>query len=100
MKNLGDHSMDMPFVPFETAVPGDQIDLTGMAVAGGLVILGAVIPLEDGNYPALVFKFVDPHGRPYPPMVFVTDEDQANKLVPLVQAAVEAAVRVAKEMDG
>lgn len=93
MSRLGD-SMDMPY---EQNPPGQSIT-DGFLLSGGVVVAGAVLPLDDGEHkPALMFRFSDPLGHFYPPMLLVLDDDQAAKLPPLVSKAVSDAIRAAKE---
>ena len=85
-------------LPFEEGPPGDRMDLTGY-VCGGLVVMAAVLPVEDELKPALVFRFADALGQFHTPFVLVLDEDQARNLVPLVTQAVDAAIRTAREQQ-
>lgn len=95
-----DHSLDLPF---EKVPDGPlNVDMENVLIAGGLVVMAACIPLtgltdiEQGTAnhkvtPALVFRFVDPMGQDYPPMVLILDDDQMGKLRPLVNQAIHAA---------
>ena len=88
------HSLD---VPFEEGPPGQTIDLDKAHLAGGMVVMAAVIPVEGEPKPVLVFRFVAPLGQFYTPLVLVLDDDQARNVPALVTRAVTAAVRAAKE---
>lgn len=94
MSTLGDHGMDMPFEENpEPAQLGDE----HFHLAGGMVVAsttGVDVP-EVGRCPALLFRFMQPHGEFYPPMLLVLDDDQMAKLGPLVTAAIETARRAA-----
>ena len=93
MTNLGD-GLD---VPFEEGPPGQTVDLGHAHVAGGLVVMASVVPVAGEAKPALIWRFTSPLGQFYPPVVLVLDEDQAIKTTALVDQAVKAAVRAAKE---
>lgn len=94
MSRLGD-SMD---VPYEPNPPGQSIS-DQFLMSGGVVIAAATLPMpDDGQHkPALVFRFSDPLGHFYPPILLVLDDDQAAKLPNLVHKSVSGAIAAAKE---
>ncbi|HET7386881.1 MAG TPA: hypothetical protein VFJ19_09500 [Nocardioidaceae bacterium] len=92
MSRLG-NSMDLPF---ENNPTGTSVPLDDALISGGVVVMAAVVPVDGGPKPALVFRFSDPHGRFYPPMVLVADDDQMAKTTDLVSKAVRAARAAAK----
>ncbi|NUR80770.1 MAG: hypothetical protein HOQ21_10040 [Dermatophilaceae bacterium] len=87
--------MDLPFAK-QTPT---EMNLSAAAVAGGLVIMAAAVPVpEHGTYPALVYRFAKPDGSGfYPPIVLVVDEDQMLKTAQLTASAVAAAVEAASK---
>ena len=92
MSRLGD-SMDLPFEEGPVHHTTEQ-----MLLAGGVVVMAAVVPLPDGDKkPALAFRFASPTGQFYPLMTLVLDDDQVAKLPALIEQAAAAAIRVAKE---
>lgn len=94
MTRLGD---DL-YMPFEDDPTGGRIDLHGAWLAGGVVVMGAVLPVPGaGLKPALVFRFALASGDFAAPMVLVLDDDQAAKTTTLVGAAVNAALQATTE---
>jgi hypothetical protein len=93
MAKLGD-SMD---VPYEPGPPG-QFLTDDFLVSGGVVVMAGTLPLPDDGEakPALVFRFSDPFGQFYPPVLLVLDDDQAANLPTLVRQAVDGAIEAAR----
>jgi hypothetical protein len=83
-------------LPFARQTP-TEINLNDAALAGGLVIMAAALPVpEQGKLPALVYRFAKPNGSGfYPPIVLVVDEDQMLKTAQLTASAVAAAIQAA-----
>lgn len=96
MSDLGDHNLDLPFMPQEPT-PGLQGEHVHMS--GGLVVMAAVVDVPQvGKKPALVFRFAIPDGSGfYPPVCLVADDDQIAKLRPLINEAIAAARRGAQQ---
>lgn len=94
MSRLGD-SMDLPYEPN----PPGQFITDGFLVSGGVVIAAATLPMpDDGEHkPALVFRFSDPHGQFYAPVLLVLDDDQAANLPHLVRESVDGAREAARK---
>ena len=88
------NSMDLPF---EQGPPDQTINLDRAHLAGGMVVMAAVIPVDGEPKPVLVFRFAAPLGQFYSPLVLVMDDDQMRKVPDLVAGAARAAVRAAKE---
>lgn len=93
MSRLGD-SMDLPYEPN----PPGQFVTDDFLISGGVVVAAATVPMpDDGEMkPALVFRFSDPLGHFYPPMLLVLDDDQAANLPTLVQQSVDGAREAAR----
>lgn len=88
------NSLDLPF---EDGPSGQTIDLDRAHLAGGMVVMAAVLPVDGEPKPVLIFRFTAPLGQFYSPVVLVMDDDQVRKVPSLISKAVAAAVRVAKE---
>lgn len=90
--DLGD-SLDLPYEGQDPT----WLDLDAAMLSGGVVVMGAVVPVPDvGPKPGIVFRFARPDGEFWPPVVLIVDPRQAQKLTPLVRAAVETAILAAR----
>lgn len=83
-------------LPFEAGGEGPMLDTDQARLSGGLVVLAATIPTDGGVWPALVFRFATPTGGFYPPIVLATEDEQLAKLRPLINEAIAAARRGAR----
>lgn len=84
--------LDMPYGEQDPT----EIDVGDGILAGGVVIMGAVIDVEQlGPQPAIVLRFRLPDGSFHRPIVLAQDSRATQKLVPLLRAAVDSAVRAA-----
>lgn len=88
---MGD--MDLPYESNPGPVPmSDEI----VHYSGGVVVMASVVDVPDvGPRPALVFRFSNPIGQFYEPIVLVCDDDQIAKLRPLINSAIADARRAA-----
>jgi hypothetical protein len=85
-------------LPFQAAPAGQEMPADADAVlAGGLVVMAATIPVPGvGTKPALVFRFVEPHGVFHHPLVLVCEPDELAHLAQLVFDAIAAAIGAAR----
>lgn len=95
---LGD-DLDLPFEEVPGGAAGAfMTDLDDALVCGGLVVMGGVLPVPGiGPKPALVFRFATATGDLANPVVLVLDADQAAKTTALVDAAVNASLKLAED---
>lgn len=90
--------LNLPFEPTPGDPGSNELDLTDPLLSGGVVVMAAMIPTEDGgNLPGLVFRFAKPDGTGFhPPMLLACDEpDNLRALIPLVRDAVNGAISAA-----
>jgi hypothetical protein len=93
---MSGHGLNLPF----EADPGEpfSLDLADADLSGGVVVMAAAAPTEDGRtVPLIVFRFAKPDGSGfYRPIVLGPDDvGDLRSLVPLVTSAVEAAIKAA-----
>ena len=91
-----DHSLDLPYEPVP---PGQVLPIGDAAVACGVIAMAAHLPVAGYERPAIVFRFVLADGQFANPMVLVLDDDQADKLGPLIGEAATGAVARARELN-
>lgn len=74
-----------------------EVDFSDGIIAGGVVVMGAVIDIPElGPQPAVVMRFRLPGETGFHrPIVLVQDSSSQQKLIPLFRAAVDSAVRAA-----
>lgn len=84
-------------VPYEEGPPDQWADLTDLQLSGGLVVMGAVLPVQGDPKPVVLFKFARAEGGFYPPVALIMDDDQVGKLTALVSDAVSSARRAARK---
>lgn len=89
------NSMDLPYVPIGAAEP--MLDQADALISGAVVVMASVADVPElGPKPALVFRFMNPFGHFYQPLLLVMDDDQMAKLRPLLMAAIHQARETAK----
>lgn len=94
MGDLGD-SMDLPYVPLGTEEP--LFDADQALISGGVVVMSSVADVPElGPKPGIVFRFMNPFGKFYQPILLVMDDSQMAKLRPLLMQAIHQARETAK----
>lgn len=91
---MSGHGFNLPFEPGEPF----SLDLSEADLSGGVFVMAASAPTEDGRtLPLVVFRFAKPDGTGfYRPIVLAPDDvAHLEALVPLVTSAVEAALKAA-----
>lgn len=82
-------------------VPGEPfaLDLDSAVIAGGVVIMAAVMPTPDGPMPCVVFKFarVDGSGYADPIVLALHDRQMVTSLPKLVKESIATARAHARE---
>lgn len=83
-------------LPFEPIPDGAYLPDEHLHLSGGCVVMSATVPADNGSLlPALVFRFTDPNGTFYPPVVLVLSVAQLNKFPGLISDSIAAALRAA-----
>lgn len=82
--------------PEGTELPPDLI--AASTLSGGVTVMAATAPIEGGGlFPLLVFRFAKADGSGYLPPIILGCDDvaQLKALVPLVETAVDGAIKAA-----
>jgi hypothetical protein len=85
-------SMDLPFEPTE---PTPLLD-ADVRYSGGVVVMASYVETPVGRSASLVFRFTDPQGQFYPPVVLVLDDRRMADLAGLVAQAADQALQGAR----
>lgn len=95
LRRLG-NSLDIPF----EENPEPVYITEDFQMSGGVVMMTTAVDVPGvGFLPAIVFRFSNPHGIFYPPILLVVDDDQAAKFPITVEQTISCARRFARDRN-
>jgi hypothetical protein len=83
--------MNLPFEPQEPTESHEDF-----ALSGGVVVMSALVPTDDGLEPVIVFRFARADGSGFmPPIALGFEADQVDGFTLLIRQAMERALEAA-----